>query len=332
MSWKDIRQRMLPPIGGFYPHDTSAFGVMREDGPHKGVDSNYNVGPKGQTGINLTHPALRSPVDGIVTNAGQGTAGRIAIRDANGFTHELLHTDRRYVAIGDPVAAGQLVGTMGNTGAVTGHHHLHTQLKGPAGNVLNPTAFFDAQGPVDPNPAPPALLREYLDYLRAVGSNTSEAGPTIPNAPSPFGTRGEFVPGSATSSQPLYDTRSFVPPSAESVPERNVRRLVRVPKSAADRLTGAPPPNQLPTGDAASFDDRFGRWTVSPEASAPLGPYQGVPVSPDGRPLGIFTGQPMRDYPFPPPIWGFPEEEAKQGSEYWAGRKPKSANWNKKVR
>jgi murein DD-endopeptidase MepM/ murein hydrolase activator NlpD len=45
-----------------------------------------------------------------------GTLGRIAIRDANGFLHEILHTHTRHVAIGDPVAAGQLIGTMGNTG------------------------------------------------------------------------------------------------------------------------------------------------------------------------------------------------------------------------
>jgi len=83
---------------------------------HRGVDANYNVGPNGQAGINLQHPAVRAPVDGIVTNAGEGTAGRIAIRDANGLSHEILHTHTRHVRTGDPVVAGQLIGTMGNMG------------------------------------------------------------------------------------------------------------------------------------------------------------------------------------------------------------------------
>ena len=61
--------------------------------PHRGVDFNYNV--PGQSGINLTHPALHSPVDGIVTNAGQGRYGRIAIRDKDGNIHEILHTDKQ---------------------------------------------------------------------------------------------------------------------------------------------------------------------------------------------------------------------------------------------
>ncbi|WP_196236069.1 M23 family metallopeptidase [Bradyrhizobium japonicum] len=173
MSWQEALRRMLPPIAGFEPHTTSPYDAIRDRGtsPHRGVDGNYNVGPNGQRGINLKHPALRSPVDGIVTNAGEGTAGRIAIRDANGFSHELLHTHRRFVSVGDPVVAGQLIGTMGNTGVrepyvESGDHHLHYQLKDSAGRRLKPQAFWEQQGPIDPNPAPPAYVDEYREYLR----------------------------------------------------------------------------------------------------------------------------------------------------------------------
>src|SRR5205814_590545 len=108
MSWQDIMRRVLPPIGGVPPHPTSAYGATNRPpnstNPHRGVDFKYEV--PGQKGINLAHPALRSPIDGVVTNAGQGTDGRIAIRDANGFTHEILHSYTRQVAVGDPVVAG----------------------------------------------------------------------------------------------------------------------------------------------------------------------------------------------------------------------------------
>ncbi|WP_163070464.1 M23 family metallopeptidase, partial [Acinetobacter baumannii] len=81
--------------------------------PHRGVDFNYNV--PGQFGPNLINPALRSPVAGVVTQAGGGRYGTIAIRDADGFSHEILHSHSQYVSVGDPVAAGQFIGTMGNT-------------------------------------------------------------------------------------------------------------------------------------------------------------------------------------------------------------------------
>src|SRR5262249_12103012 len=139
MSWQDIMRRMLQPteVGRttFEPHLTSGWGLRLVKGKvenHRAADFNYNVGPNGQTGINLQHPTLRSPVSGIVTNAGEGRYGTIAIRDANGFSHEILHTHSRHVVAGDPVVAGQIIGTMGNTGVdepyvERGQQHVHYQ-------------------------------------------------------------------------------------------------------------------------------------------------------------------------------------------------------------
>lgn len=176
MSWENMMRRILLPTEGISPHATSRYGERfdRPEGssnPHGGVDFNYNVGPNGQRGINLQNPALRSPVDGVVENAGGGTVGKIAIRDKNGLLHEILHTQAQYVRVGEPVAAGQLIGAMGNTGVKTidgkpGAHHVHYQLKDQAGRIMDPTAFVDAQGPFDPNPAPPAYIPEYTQYLR----------------------------------------------------------------------------------------------------------------------------------------------------------------------
>jgi hypothetical protein len=129
------------------------------------------VGPNGQTGINLAHTALHSPVTGIVTRAGEGKYGTIAIRDANGLSHEILHTHSQHVAVGDPVVAGQIVGTMGNTGA--SDQHVHYQLKDSARNTLNPIDYWNGQGRIDPDPAPPAYLDDYQRYLGIPGSTTS---------------------------------------------------------------------------------------------------------------------------------------------------------------
>src|SRR5271170_6135178 len=111
MSWREIMQRVLPPIGGQRPHVTSPYGdTHRPPGgsnPHGGVDFDYIGGRYAR--LNLSHPVVRSPVTGIVTNAGEGDYGRIAIRDANGYSHEILHTDTRHVSVGDPVVAGQLI-------------------------------------------------------------------------------------------------------------------------------------------------------------------------------------------------------------------------------
>ena len=114
MSWQKVMERILPPIRGVYPHETSRFGAVKgrkppSSIPHKGADFNYAVG---QTEINLTNPEVRAPVTGTVTSAGQGGYGRIAIRDANGLSHEILHTQSQKVKIGQKVFAGESIGTM----------------------------------------------------------------------------------------------------------------------------------------------------------------------------------------------------------------------------
>jgi hypothetical protein len=302
---------------------------------------------------------MRAPVTGIVTRADKGRWGTIAIRDADGFSHEILHSHAQHVTVGDPVVAGQLIGTMGNTGLKVKDpkdaNHVHYQLRDPTGKVIDPSAYWDQRESFDPSPAPPAFLNEHQRYLRILDANRSAtASPpavseTTPlpratraagNASAPFGTRGQFVPGSATSSQPLYETRSFVDP-AEDVAARNagkeVRRLVRLPASKPD-LAGydpnapAPLPNEIsPIDRSTAFDDRFGNWSSSSGVSAPIAPNQPIASSPPtGRQPGVVPGEPMPDYPFPPTLFGFPGRSKTSGDDdiFWA--LARSAQWNKK--
>ncbi len=298
MSWEDIMRRVLPPVGGVSPHITSAFGATNRPAgstnPHRAVDFNYDVGPGGQRGINLTHPALRSPVDGIVTNAGEGRYGTISIRDANGFSHEILHTDARHVSVGDPVVAGQLIGTMGNTG--TKDQHVHYQLRDAVGSIIDPADFWDRQGPADPSPSPPAYLGEYQQFLQ---SHSPDAAGEFGNAP------GAAIMPPARSSLSEQST----PASAGETAQLLGRRVAgKSGSSFFDRGTPAVPivpPNDVLSPDRPnSFDTRFGHWTSSRAGFAPSVANQPMPPSQANNLLGIVSGQPMPNYPVPPPIWG----------------------------
>ena len=267
MSWDDIRRRILNPIEGVVPHDTSAYGATANrppssSNPHRGVDFNYLGGQTAQ--FNQSHPALRSPVDGVVENAGEGNFGRIAIRDVNGFLHEILHTDARHVSAGDPVVAGQLIETMGNTGVPRksdgkpDDQHVHYQLWDPAGNRINPTAFWDQRGPADPNPDPPAYLDAYQQYVHGLGGN---AGNGSGNAPGVV---------SAPEIRPLSAPANEIAP----VYARETRSLGRGVPGQPFFKTGVPavpvvPPNPVLSRDRSdSFSDRFGTWTSSADRIA----------------------------------------------------------------
>jgi hypothetical protein len=256
------------------PHVTSPYGeeTNRPRGstnPHRAVDFNYDVGPYGQKGINLTHPALRSPVSGIVTRAGEGQYGTIAIRDVNGFSHEILHTQVRHVAVGDPVAAGALIGTMGNTG--TKDQHVHYQLKDPSGQTIDPSAYWDRQGPVDPNPAPPTYLGEQQQYLRDRDAMADSRFGIVPDAGPIYG------PQPVDRAQPLIRPLRSVDPKDIRVLSGRIASQPVPPRFNANAATVLP--NEIPpTEGSPSFDDRFGDWTSSDGATAPLAPYQ--PLSP----------------------------------------------------
>src|SRR4030088_1116048 len=147
MQYKDVINMMLPPTNGVSAHITGPgdFGAGPAQGrnppstiPHVGVDMNY-IG--GQSGINLTHPDVYSPVSGTVTQAGGGRYNTISITDMNGNSHQILHTQDQYVGVGQQVFAGDLIGTMGKTG--TKDQHVHYQMYDSAGNLVNPHAFWD---------------------------------------------------------------------------------------------------------------------------------------------------------------------------------------------
>jgi hypothetical protein len=150
------------------------------------------------------------------------------------------------------------------------------------------------------------------------------------------------VPGSATSSRPLYETRSFVAPADDAMPEdtsKQVRRLVRHPASTPGPASFDPnalaamPSESSPPGLSTSFHDRSGNWTSFSGVGAPIAPDLPVAPSPQaGRPLGLLTGKPMPDHPFPPPILGLPDKLSSSGNEDWALGLLRPPQWRKKTR
>jgi hypothetical protein len=328
MSWNDIMRRVLPPIRdaqrqwNVTPYVKSPYGDTNgppgSSNPHTGVDFNY-IGHDAAT-FNQSHPALRAPVTGVVTQAGEGKYGTIGIRDANGLLHQILHTHSRSVAVGDPVVAGQLIGRMGDTGVVGSNpkkrlDHAHYQLFDAAGTRLNPTEYWDQQGRVDPNPAPPAHLDDYQRYR---GTPGAAMGDTVTSAP-PAG------------------SQTVDPADAAAEARKNVRVLGRlVPGRAVlggqDVNAPATVPNQIPTTDRSpTFAERFGSWASSPTVTAPLSPYQPVSPQPQSdKPPGIVTGQPMPNIPLPPWVFGLPDPSQTAGDEAWSLGRLGRANWSKK--
>lgn len=135
---------VLPPMNGIEPYITSPYGPRGNDF-HGGTDFNYNV--PGQSGINLKHPNVYSPVNGKVTFSG-GQYNTVKIATADGYSHEILHLHTRNVRVGDNVQLGALIGTMGGTGPNGTSQflqHVHYQIKDSSGRITDPEAYHSTQ-------------------------------------------------------------------------------------------------------------------------------------------------------------------------------------------
>jgi hypothetical protein len=105
---------------------------------------------------------------------------RVRLRDACGWEYYYGHLDEAVVAKGDTVAAGQLVGYMGNTGTSGVHLHFNVSPDGDYKHDINP-----------------------IDLLRSTSGTACGATPTeptpepTPDPAPPSGACGVFAPGEA---------------------------------------------------------------------------------------------------------------------------------------
>ncbi len=94
------------------------------------------------TGLDLAAPVgtpVRSVAAGeVLSTAYDGAYGaRTVVRLQDGTEVWYCHQDTQAVAVGDRVAAGQPIGTVGATGNVTGPH-LHLEIRPDGGDPVDP--------------------------------------------------------------------------------------------------------------------------------------------------------------------------------------------------
>ena len=127
------------PVSGY--HLTGRFG-----------DSSYLWSSGMHTGLDFAAPSgtpIRSIANGVVTEAGwSGAYGyRTVVTLPDGGEVWYCHQSSQLVAVGQRVAAGQVIGAVGATGNVTGSHlHLEVRPYGEEGDPVDPYAVLASHG------------------------------------------------------------------------------------------------------------------------------------------------------------------------------------------
>ena len=102
------------------------------------------------TGVDLAAPTgtpVAAAVGGVVTGASYDGAygNKITITDADGTETWYAHLNTIEITIGTSVEPGDLIGTVGATGNVTGPH-LHLEVRPGGAEPVDPVDWFQARG------------------------------------------------------------------------------------------------------------------------------------------------------------------------------------------
>jgi len=130
--------RALPiPVDGVSPSQlANTWGAVREGGRrHQGIDI---LAPRGTP--------VRSTTEGIIETKGMRGLGGLVVTvlGPGGYRHYYAHLeDVGAQAVGEWVHAGEIIGTVGNSGnAAVSATHLHYGIYTPGGQAVNPYPFL----------------------------------------------------------------------------------------------------------------------------------------------------------------------------------------------
>lgn len=277
------------PIGDVTDRTTSGFG-------HRSAPrGSLGIGSRNHAGIDLSADqgalgyAAEAAAPGIVTQA--GPAGRygnlVEITHPGGVTTRYGHLESIGVAVGDEVARGAPVGTVGMTGNTTGPH-LHFEVRDQFGQPVDPEAVVDFTRRADLEVTPSARPTSPTEQRQAAAAYGNLAASL-----SQAGVLGVGGKAAAAAGLPAgFDTARFAPeisPVADVNPARfggSVYTGMSSPLAPTPaEMAMAPKTGRLPSANINP--DRFGPRSaaaavIDPARFGGFAPTVGGPVSPAG--------------------------------------------------
>ncbi len=125
-------------LAGWSGQVTSKYG-MRNGEMHRGIDIDGRTGDR--LDANVSGKVVASGTYG--KGSGYNNYGNVVVvQDEAGMKHLYAHLEKSLVKVGDTIAKGQQVGTIGNTGDSNGSHLHYEVRKNGVGSDVDPTSYY----------------------------------------------------------------------------------------------------------------------------------------------------------------------------------------------
>lgn len=145
--------------------ETAGYPYYPGGGAHRGIDTVHTdllaYAPAGGTII------WAQTWDGVTTTGNQSWGNAIRVKMSDGRVWLAAHFAEQTHRVGEVLAKGNLIGTQGATGNVTGVHTHWELWRGTAGGLLDPTEIlgipngvgtYDVEWDAETPPAPPPTV------------------------------------------------------------------------------------------------------------------------------------------------------------------------------
>ncbi len=135
-----------------YDNASCGTGTCEVSCPDAHANSDWN-GPADHHGIDIfahyqAELVAVAAAEVVAVGVVSDTSGiRVRIRDACGWEYYYGHLDEALVQVGDTLAPGDVLGTMGATGTQSVHLHFNVSFDGQYGDDIDPFDLLDATSP-----------------------------------------------------------------------------------------------------------------------------------------------------------------------------------------
>jgi len=253
------------PLGAMGDRITSGFGARDRPRTSQGFGSSFHQGTDLSLGPGAANYPAEAVAGGVVSNVYRSPSlgNTVEVQHPDGMTSRYSHLNEiGNVEVGQDIARGTPIGTVGNTGN-SGASHLHFSMMDPEGNAVDPASVVDFNRENE-LPTPTAAQRQQSpgDMISSLMNDAVSPSLDDPNEALAASFNMDRFAGPTKEQVDNFDAARFGEPQADPAQSFDVARMggpmqqIQGEQTLADALTTSNSQAALNSAQMTSMQER----------------------------------------------------------------------------